>query len=102
LLEYNNQLREQLEQVLGRLQEGRGTDPELVEEISIFQNKMASSYPSRVLDNVRKKVSESGGLEHSKTVGGDQTAGGNDAALWTIGPGGATISSTLRDVDVLD
>jgi protein subunit release factor A len=60
LLEYNSQLREQLEQVLAKLQEGHGADPELAEEISIFQNKMADNYPSRVLDSIRNKV---GGLE---------------------------------------
>ena len=65
---------------------------------------MATNYPSRVLDQVRSKVAGIS-LEQSKTVGGDQTAtdkSGNDAALWTIGPGGATISSTLREVDTFD
>ena len=56
LLDYNNDLREQLEQVLAKLQDGHGADPELVEEISIFQNKMSVNYPTRVLDQVRNKV----------------------------------------------
>ena len=36
LLDYNNQLRDQIEQVLARLQEGHGGENELVEEISVF------------------------------------------------------------------
>ena len=58
LLEQNNQLREQLDSVLGKLQEGQGTDPALVEEISIFQNKIGTDMPNQMLDNIRKNLAE--------------------------------------------
>ena len=51
LLEQNNLMREQLESLLGKLQEGQIDDPALmVEEISIFQNKMTSAFPQKVLE----------------------------------------------------
>ena len=57
LLEQNNLMREQLESVLSKLQEGQVEDPQMmVEEISIFQNKMTSNFPNKVLEQVRSKV----------------------------------------------
>ena len=54
LLEQNNLMREQLENVLGKLQEGPVEDPQMmVEEISIFQNKMTTNFPNKVLEQVR-------------------------------------------------
>ena len=51
LLEQNNLMREQLESLLSKLQEGQIDDPALmVEEISIFQNKMTSAFPQKVLE----------------------------------------------------
>ena len=98
LLDYNNELRDQLEQVLAKLQEGHGGDPELVEEISIFQNKMAVNYPQKILDQVRNRV---GGLEQSQKEGSGQQNTINEHATWNIGPGGATISSTI-DANMYD
>ena len=47
-------MREQLENVLGKLQEGPVEDPQMmVEEISIFQNKMTTNFPNKVLEQVR-------------------------------------------------
>lgn len=59
---------------------------------------MAVSFPTKVLDQVRSKVSN---LEQSKTEGSVQHNTGNDHALWNIGPGGATISSTI-DANIFD
>ena len=53
---------------------------------------MAVNFPTKVLDKVRNKVSN---LEQSKTEGSVQHHTGHDNALWNIGPGGATISSTI-------
>ena len=51
LLEQNNLMREQLESVLSKLQEGQMEDPQMmVEEISIFQNKMTANFPNKVLE----------------------------------------------------
>ena len=51
-------MREQLESVLSKLQEGNAAhDPQhMVEEISIFQNKMTQNFPNKVLEQVRSKV----------------------------------------------
>ena len=59
---------------------------------------MAVNFPTKVLDQVRSKVSN---LEQSKTEGSVQHHTGNDNALWNIGPGGATISSTI-DANIFD
>ena len=57
LLEQNNLMREQLEQMLSKLQGGQIEDPNMmVEEISIFQNKITTEFPQKVLDKVRSKV----------------------------------------------
>ena len=57
LLEQNNLMREQLESVLSKLQEGQMEDPQMmVEEISIFQNKMTANFPNKVLEQVRSNV----------------------------------------------
>ena len=46
LLEQNNLMREQLEQMLSKLQGGQIEDPNMmVEEISIFQNKITTEFP---------------------------------------------------------
>ena len=51
LLEQNNLMREQLESVLSKLQDGQMEDPQMmVEEISIFQNKMTATFPNKVLE----------------------------------------------------
>ena len=53
LLEQNGLMREQLESLLSKLQSGdsKAADPQLmVEEISIFQNKMTATYPQKVLE----------------------------------------------------
>ena len=50
-------MREQLESVLSKLQEGQVADQQMmVEEISIFQNKMTENFPNKVLEQVRQKV----------------------------------------------
>ena len=47
-------MREQLESVLSKLQEGQVADQQMmVEEISIFQNKMTENFPNKVLEQVR-------------------------------------------------
>lgn len=44
-------MRDQLESVLAQLQTGQGADPALVEEISIFQNKISETFvQNKVLD----------------------------------------------------
>jgi len=60
---------------------------------------MAVNYPTRVVDQVRSKIG--GILEQSKTDGSVAHTTGNDQATWNIGPGGATISSTL-DANIYD
>lgn len=63
LMDQNNQMREQLESVLSKLQDGQGqADPQMmVEEISIFQNKMTTNFPNKVLERVRNKVGGTSG-----------------------------------------
>ena len=99
LLEQNNLMREQLENVLCKLQEGQVEDPQhMVEEISIFQNKMTANFPNKVLEQVRNKVG--GGIDNGSAgenfgesgVGGNSTAPGDHA--WQ-GPTGS--STTLQD-----
>jgi predicted RNase H-like nuclease (RuvC/YqgF family) len=77
---------------MGKLQEGHA-DPELVEEISVFQNKMQTIYPTKVLEQVRNKVSI---LEQSNKTDSVRDTGA-DQATWNIGPGSATISSTIEN-----
>lgn len=74
LLEQNNLMREQLESVLSKLQEGQMEDPQMmVEEISIFQNKMTANFPNKVLEQVRSNVVASSGGGNS--ADGESAAG---------------------------
>ena len=43
--------------MMSKLQDGQIEDPNMmVEEISIFQNKITTEYPQKVLEKVRSKV----------------------------------------------
>lgn len=47
--------------MLSKLQEGQLEDPaHMVEEISIFQNKMTTEFPQKVLEQVRQNVNAMG------------------------------------------
>ena len=90
LLDQNNQLREQLDGVLGKLQEGQGADPALVEEISIFQNKIGTHMPNKMLENIRNDIAE------NNTARGEESKGPTNTALWSIAENSNTVSSTLK------
>ena len=62
----------------------------MVEEISIFQNKMVSNFPNKVLEQVRNKVGGSGA--ESQTFG-ESGVSPNSEAIWR-GDQGPTISSS--------
>lgn len=92
LLEQNNLMREQLESVLSKLQEGQVEDPQMmVEEISIFQNKMTSNFPNKVLEQVRSKV---GGGQESQTFGESVSPTVEAGATMWRGDQGPTVSSS--------
>lgn len=77
LLEQNNLMREQLESVLSKLQEGQMEDPQMmVEEISIFQNKMTANFPNKVLEQVRSNVAASSGGGNSADQNFGESAAG--------------------------
>ena len=67
----------------------------MVEEISIFQNKMTENFPNKVLEQVRSKVGGGAG-EGSQTFG--ESIGPSNEAIWK-GDQGPTISSsnTMQD-----
>lgn len=91
LLEQNNLMREQLESVLSKLQEGQVEDPQMmVEEISIFQNKMTSNFPNKVLEQVRSKV----GGQESQTFGESVSPTIEGGATMWRGDQGPTVSSS--------
>lgn len=93
LLEQNNQLREQLDGVLGKLQDGQGTvDPTLVEEISIFQNKIGTHMPNKMLENIRKDLAENRGDQDEY----EESKRGRNTALWSIAENSNTYSSTMK------
>ena len=81
--------------MMSKLQDGQIEDPNMmVEEISIFQNKITTEYPQKVLEKVRSKVGandqnfgESGMREMSSTAPGD--------AMWRgdHGPTAATFAN---------
>ena len=80
LLEQNNLMREQLESVLSKLQEGQVADQQMmVEEISIFQNKMTENFPNKVLEQVRQKVGGAGAETH-QTFG--ESISPSTEAIW--------------------
>ena len=78
--------------MLGKLQDGQGTDPALVEEISIFQNKIGTHMPNKMLENIRKNMAESSGNRAEESKGMT-----NNAALWSIAENSQTVSSTLKE-----
>ena len=94
LLEQNNLMREQLESVLSKLQEGQVEDHQhMVEEISIFQNKMVSDFPNKMLEQV---LTKGGAGESHQTFG--ESIGPSNEATWK-GDQGPTVSSsnTMQD-----
>ena len=83
--------------MLSKLQEGQVTDHHhMVEEISIFQNKMTTNFPNKVLEQVRSKIGVDNGSAGENFgesgVGGNSTVPGDNA--WQ-GPTGS--STTLQD-----
>ena len=69
-------------------------DPQMmVEEISIFQNKMVSEFPNKMLEQV---LSKGGAGESHQTFG--ESIGPSNEAIWK-GDQGPTISSsnTMQD-----
>ena len=66
----------------------------MVEEISIFQNKMTSNFPNKVLEQVRSKVG--GAAEIGESMGPASSDGA--ATMWR-GDQGPTVSSsnTMQD-----
>ena len=74
----------------------------MVEEISIFQNKMTAEFPQKVLEQVRSKVSGAVGATSTdqnfgeSNVQGVNSMGEKDQAMWR-GDAGPTISSTMQD-----
>ena len=88
LLEQNNLMREQLESVLSKLQEGQMEDPQMmVEEISIFQNKMTANFPNKVLEQVRSNVVATSGGGNSADQNFGESAAGQSLAGSSIAPG---------------
>ena len=63
----------------------------MVEEISIFQNKMTSNFPNKVLESVRQKVG--GQAESHQTFGESISPQNNNEAIWR-GDQGPTVSSS--------
>ena len=63
--------------MLSKLQEGQMEDPQMmVEEISIFQNKMTANFPNKVLEQVRSNVvASSGGGNSADQNFGESAAG---------------------------
>ena len=89
-------MREQLENVLSKLQDGQVVeDPQMmVEEISIFQNKMTTNFPNKVLEQVRSKV----GAGNGEMGESGQASNPGQSEMWR-GDQGRTISSTTTMPD---
>ena len=73
----------------------------MVEEISIFQNKMTEHFPNKVLEQVRSKVGAAGtstdnNFGESNVRNADSTSPG-DNAMWRGDAGPTTYSSTMQD-----
>ena len=71
----------------------------MVEEISIFQNKMTAEFPQKVLEQVRQKVGSASTDQNFGESGmrdGNQTGPG-DNAIWRGDQGPTIGSSTMQD-----
>jgi len=72
----------------------------MVEEISIFQNKMTSEFPGKVLEQVRQKVGGGASADPNFAESGmrdGNSTGPGDNAMWRGDQGPTIGSSTMQD-----
>lgn len=69
----------------------------MVEEISIFQNKMTSEFPGKVLEQVRQKVGGGPSADAESGMRDPNSTGPGDNAMWRGDQGPTVGSSTMQD-----